>query len=410
MSEFQHFLSYGSTDQEAARSLTGIFDGLLVPGTIAAFQADGTKGFVLTLSARSSEPYAIDSRFPLFQNGSLPWKKSHLQLAQILGLDGYIKDGVTGGLSPANFDDALVARVAEGWLSFNVDFENVGAKVFDKYAKRLPDDDIKIEDAQAPEWVMPPYLMVSSLTDPWGAVSERIWQASVDLVAQSSSAVRLRRVVAGESAAVWDALLQKLPEKDLAGWVSRLDEFDVTTAGRRELVEYGKALRSATERGQRIFALYGGFFSVLLHRFGLEGSSHGVGYGEHRDHVELPSSGAPPARFYVPRLHRYIGVDIAGAIWEQAPELVECFCPECEGRSPTSLDYHQLMRHSVRVRADEIDTWAHLPTLDVCARLREDFRAFSTALPGLALPRAVVKRAEGLYLHLESWAAVLETI
>lgn len=190
----------------------------------------------------------------------------------------------------------------------------------------------------------------------------------------------------------------------------RLDEFDVTTDGRSELVEYGKAIQSATARGQSIFALYGGFFSVLLHRFGLEGSSHGVGYGEHRDHVELPSSGAPPARYYVPRLHRYIGVDIAGAIWEQAPDLVECFCPECEGRSPTSLSYHQLMRHSVRVRADEIDSWSHLPTAEVSAWLRRDFQAFSAALPGLVLPRAVMKRAEGLYQHLQSWAVVLEII
>jgi len=410
MSKFQHFLSYGSTDQEAARSLTGVYDGLLVPGTIAAFQADGTKGFVLTLSARSNEPYAIDSRFPLFQNGNLPWKKSHLQLAQILGLDAYIEDGATGGLSPSNFDDALVHRVAQGWLSFNVDFENVGAKVFDKYAKRLPDDDIKIEDAQAPLWVMPPYLMASSSDDPWRSVGDRIWNASVNLLSRSASDVRLRRVVAGGSATVWNTLLTETPETNLAGWVSGLDEFNISATSRGELIAYGKAIQSARERGQSIFALYGGFFSVLLHRFGLAGSSHGVGYGEHRDYVELPSSGAPPARFYVPRLHRYIGVDIAGAIWEQAPELVECFCPECDGGSPTSLSYHQLMRHSVRARADEINEWTRLSTDDVCNRLQEDARAFSATVPGLVLPRAVMKRAEGLHLHLGSWASVLKAI
>jgi hypothetical protein len=410
MAKFQHFLSYGSTDQETARSVTGDFDGLLVPGTIAAFQAEGTKGFVLTLSARSSEPYAIDSRFPLFQNTSFTWKKSHLLLAQIFGLDGFISEAAPGEVRPRDFDDALVRRVAEGWLSFNVDFENVHLKVFDKYAKRLPDDDIKIENAQAPKWVMPPYLMLDGLEDAWRDVGDRIWQASVDILAQSSSVVELRRVVAGNSAGVWDALLRATPEERLAGWVSRLDELDVSTSGRSELVTYGRAIRAATERGQSIFALYGGFFSVLLHRFGLEGSSHGVGYGEHRDYVELPSSGAPPARFYVPRLHRYIGVDIAGAIWDQAPDLVECFCPECHGRSPRTLDYHELMRHSVRVRAAEIETWTALSTLQACADLRADFQDFSRTLPTLALPRAVVKRAEGLFLHLESWAAVLEAI
>ncbi|RKR74750.1 hypothetical protein [Frondihabitans australicus] len=409
MAKFRHFLSYGSTDQETARSLTGYFDGLIVPGTIAAFQAEGTKGFVLSLSARSNEPYAIDSRFPLFQNSGFAWKKSHFLLAQVLGLDQYVSESGSRELRPADFDEALVAKVAEGWLRFNVDFEDVRMKVFDKYAKRLPDDDIKIEDAQAPAWIMPPYLMVDGLEDPWRTVGDRIWEASVRLAAGPND-LRLRRVIAGESAAAWDQLLRVTPEHELAGWVSHLDELDASTAGRGELLTYGRAIHAASTRGQRIFALYGGFFSVLLHRYGLEGSSHGVGYGEQRDYIELPTSGAPPARFYVPRLHRYIGVDIAGAIWDQAPELVECLCPDCKGRSPMALDYHELMRHSVRVRSAEIAEWTPLATGEASMRLRQDFRDYSQLLPDLALPRAVARRAEGLYVHLESWAWVLDRV
>jgi hypothetical protein len=97
-SGFNHYLSYGSTDQQTMRELSGLYDGLLVPGTIAAFQAEGTKGFVLSLSARSGEPYVIDSRFPLFQ-GALPKaKKSHIMLAAILGIGGILALGRARGL------------------------------------------------------------------------------------------------------------------------------------------------------------------------------------------------------------------------------------------------------------------------------------------------------------------------
>src|SRR2546430_165765 len=83
---FAHYLSYGATDQQTARELTGFYDGLLVPGTVAAFQADGTRGFVLTLSALRRTRYVIDPRFPLFQQRLGAPKKSHESLALLFGV------------------------------------------------------------------------------------------------------------------------------------------------------------------------------------------------------------------------------------------------------------------------------------------------------------------------------------
>ena len=63
------------------------YEGILVPGTVAAFQKEGTGGFVLALSASTAQiPYVIDPRSPLFQQPLPKPKKSHQSLKHILGL------------------------------------------------------------------------------------------------------------------------------------------------------------------------------------------------------------------------------------------------------------------------------------------------------------------------------------
>src|SRR5207245_1020479 len=83
---YSHYLAYGATDQETFRALRGAYTGVLVPGTIAAWQRQGTGGFVLALSAtEQAPPYVIDPRFPLFQQPLKDPKASHEALADLLG-------------------------------------------------------------------------------------------------------------------------------------------------------------------------------------------------------------------------------------------------------------------------------------------------------------------------------------
>ncbi|CCE76639.1 hypothetical protein [Clavibacter nebraskensis] len=400
---FEHYLSYGSTDQQTVRDLSGVFDGLLVPGTIAAFQAEGTKGFVLSLSARSAKPYIIDSRFPLFQNRLTSAKKSHAMLAEVLGQPGLIQTDRQP--TPEDFTDEVVNEVAARWIDFNVGFDNVTTKTFDKYASRLQEA-VFPENRQGPNAILPPYMMVESADDGWFEVSNRLWEASVQYATSRRVGIPLRRVLAATTADKWGALANSVNTIDIVAWVNDLEEFRPESVS--ELAAYARAIKSARERGQRVFALYGGFFSVLLARYGLVGSSHGIGFGEHRDYIELPSSGAPQARYYVPRLHKYISVELANVLWTQNRPLVACECEECDGASPLTLDYHSLMRHSVRVRGVEIGEWSTMPTSSAVARLREDFIAFREGVERLSAPTKIRKRAEDIYHHLAMWARILD--
>lgn len=397
---FEHYISYGSTDQETLRDLAASYDGLIVPGTIAAFQSDGTRGFVLTWSASNGKPYVIDSRFPLFQNALPKAKKSHVMLAEILGDPSLVSSVVP---SPSDFRLERLQLIAERWVHFNLGFDEVKSKIFDKYAARLGEP-VLPDNRSRPAFVLPPYFMADGVDDPWFKLSTDLWQMTAKMTA--SGPVESRRVLAATNPQGLEEMLSTASEgSDVVIWVSGLDEY---RSDYKTLLGYRRAVVAAGARRLQPFALYGGYFAVLLGHFGLHGASHGVGFGDHRDWIELPSSGAPQARFYVFALHRYVPVDLAVALWRISPELIvdpRYGNPEV---SPGSLDYHSLMKHSLSMRAAEID-FVNERTLDeLVTDLRAASGAFSSAIADLEVPRSMQRRADELHGHLGIWAAVLE--
>lgn len=191
------------------------------------------------------------------------------------------------------------------------------------------------------------------------------------------------RVVAAATPAALDELLGTIDDERVVVWISSFEELVRPEA---DLVAYAVTISNASERGQRTFALYGGFFSVLLSAFGLHGSSHGIGFSEHRDWHELPTSGAPPARYYLPTLHRYVQPDEAQILLNSDPSLVDCQCAECASYEPLELEYHQLMRHSVHCRAREIAEWTPLSAPQMADRLRDEADRFLDSVKYAGLP------------------------
>jgi hypothetical protein len=401
---FRHFISYGSTDQESLRDLVSSYDALIVPGTIAAFQSEGTKGFVLSLSARHGKPYAIDSRFPLFQNALATPKKSHGMLADVFGDPGLIR----GDRRPSSLDfpDARNRALAENWGRFNSLYDEVTTKAFDKYAARLGED-ILPDKRELPDFVLPPYAMVEDSADGWAQVSRQMFEHSVDYLSAQSWPGGIRRVLAATSPELVSGLLDEIRDEDLFLWVSGLDEYRSTMS---DLVAYGQVVMKATRQGNRPTALYGGFFSVLLSRYGLTGASHGVGFGDHRSWLELPSSGAPPARYYVARLHKYVPVDLAVLLWRQFPTLIVDSRLGDPSVSPGALTYHDLMKHSLRARALEIDDWSTRSAEAACRELDSALDAFRAAVDLFDGPQPFRKRAAELYQHLGLWSQAIRTL
>lgn len=396
---FSHYLSYGATDQKTVTALAGEFDGLVVPGTVAAFQLEGTGGFVLTLSAAASLQYAIDPRFPLFQQRLLSPKKSHIALAELLGVPTLIR---TIRPSADDFTPDIVRTIAQNWATFNSAYHAVAGGKFDKYAKRLGEQ-IRPRDARPPDFVLPPYLVSDRPGDAWWTVSRQLFD---ETAAALGSVERCVRVIATDRSV---GLLQGLDvgESSLVLWLSGLNELSAESV---DLAEYGSAIRSLSRAGKKTFAIYGGFFSVLLQNLGLGGSSHGIGFGESREWIELPESGPPPARYYVPQLHRYLQPDEATRLVIADRRLAECRCQECRGDPPSTLDYHALMRHSVRCRAQEIRGWQGLGVEEMGDRLGREMTEWIAILEATRLPEVVLDRSLSRAAHLRRWLGALRIL
>jgi hypothetical protein len=396
---YSHYLAYGATDQETFRELRtmNIYDGVLVPGTIAAWQRQGTGGFVLTLSATAqAPPYMIDPRFPLFQQGLRNPKQSHKALSEIFGDPDLIQ---TEDPTPEGFPDERLDDLAEAWVKFNRDYGRTSNEKFDKYARRLGED-ILPNQASGPEATLAPYFACGGSDDPWWPKSRRLFETAQ----AAASGQWVLRVVCAEYSGKLDSLLADLGAEQLVVWVSGLDEHKATVD---ELIQYRSAIDNAAARGQEPFALYGGFFSVLLGTAGLRGQAHGIGFSEHRSWVELPTSGAAPPRFYLRRAHRYFSQDLAQRMFEQSPDLTECPCPFCNGRPPVALDYHELMKHSVWCRDEEIDHWHGRNARTAADLLEDEHDALTSAITSSALPPVLRYRALEAIEHLPIWTQAL---
>lgn len=393
----RHFLAYNASDQRTVRELAGSYDGILVPGTVATFQREGTAGFVLSLSAtEEGPPYVIDPRFPLFQQPLEDVKKSHAALADLFDDPALIASDLP---RPQEFDAERIERIAAAWVAFNLEYRTRQSTKFNKYADRLGEE-VVVGDATGPQRVLAPYFCVRGSRDPWWDVSMALYEATEEA---ASGEIEVTRVLAAQSATALDEIVEETSVDNVCIWVSGLEELNSTPGS---LAEYAEAIGKLHGSGRRSFALYGGFFAVALSAIGLGGCSHGVGYGEYRNWIELPRSGPPPTRYYLPTVHRYARQEEAQQLWLHDPLLVS---KEVVNR-PIDLDYHDLMLHSVLGRSQEIQDYRSLDLASTIDQLESDLDDFVRRIYSRTPNRLLIGVGDRLTRHLPGWIEALRLL
>lgn len=358
----RHSLSYSHSDQALLRDpdLDDCWDGLVVPGTLAAYYFDGTGGFVLTRRV----PYLLDPRTPLLQTIELRRaapKASHLRLAEIHD-PAVVATWPDEEIPLTHWEDGRWPGVVERVLNFQRTYSGSATAKVDKYnellalAGRPVNEGVPHED---PLRLVPPYWAVEGADDPWW----RLTREAIEIaVAQEPG--RLLPIIAireqVEISTLAD-LIEDMPDgcDDVFCWVSNWNEAEATVD---DVDGWLAAVASGEGRGIAVRNLYGGALSVLLTGRGLAGLNHGVGYSESRDARRLSATGAPPTRYYVPALREFFTVPNAQPVIDYLPEEWACNCAVClqvtgdDGRPEVGrLNNEDLKRHFLRARHAEFE-------------------------------------------------------
>lgn len=130
----------------------------------------------------------------------------------------------------------------------------------------------------------------------------------------------------------------KICEKNFKGVWLWMDDFDETDVNSDLLKLFGGLVKGLSERGKDVYNRHGGFYSIMLSKFGMTGVSSGVGYGEHRGIMPVLGRGFPSVNYYFPSLHKKLSViNIESAFGKIGIESEDdfftkiCDCVVCKG-------------------------------------------------------------------------------
>ncbi len=156
-------------------------------------------------------------------------------------------------------------------------------------------------------------------------------------------------------------LKENLPKTGIKGvwlWFSRFDEKEASETSLNNFRILVEELGNEME----VYNMHGGYFSLALCKYGMNGISHGIGYGEKKDVLPVVGKSIPTVRYYLHDLHKTFGVpDIERCYGSLGINTLEdfyreiCNCSICQGVIKNDLanfseygDMHYAKSNSVR--------------------------------------------------------------
>ena len=399
-----HFLAYGNSNQAVLRSeaTRSAYDGISIPGTIATYFQQATGGFVLALN----KPYFLDPRTPLFQCNPDKIRASFYTLSSALGpeIEGAVSRAGSGSANLWNEvrSSYRPRSAATSWLDYQRQYVAESSERLDHYSHLIGRP---LSHVQRPHFFTNPYWMSDGIhSEGWGMTHDTI----VEMVEMLEPTDVLVPIVAWHRSrdADWGTLRSMILQiRDLG--LSRVfvwvDSFREQEEPAEELRNLRDVVVFSRNSGVSLGMLYGGYFSLLLGAAGLWAFGNGVGYSENRAFPELPSTGAPPPRYYMYRLHCYLPADTASQLLTlgleinlDVPSEHRTLVPH---EDPAALDYKDLMTHFVLARGAELTASSGRSMQELSDEL------YSTADHIESHPRSsrLVKNVD----YLRRWAEVL---
>jgi len=304
----------------------------------------------------------------------------------------------------------LVYDLVPGVLSFQ-------RKVLGRLAKAPPRTASGLSpDRKVQTILVPPYFRIPRESHAaWAELNLTLWEtASEDLrpgetmlpVLHLSRALLTDEVLAAQVRScarnqdIWAVAL----------WVVDWDEVG---ASRNALVGLRRFVEVLSEHDIRTIVYYGGYFTGLLTYSGLGGWFHRLGSDRSSNVRPAGGGGALPPQYYVPQLHRNVGVERVARIieerWGNDRGLVNlCDCPTCRRAATHGLLRTYGRQNGRKARGERGPQDNHLEhRLAVRARETNAIRSQPWPVLRAQLASAQVDFPSDVARHIGAWLAAL---
>ncbi len=358
--DIEQYITYQHNVQRFFREHSEKYAGVIIPLSIATSFPTGTYGFIRALCSKHHHKYAIDPRTPLFQKG---WDRQnvrppHKKMAKIMG-GAFETRGLTSKLEPNDFsDEADLRQITKNCLNFQMNFKEREEDVrkIKKYKDLLGIS--ALDDLGNPQFLIPPYFLFENVGDEWYEINTKCIQYATEMTLDAPIQPILH-FAEWSKAESWNLVLDTLEKSNIDAFWLYPDLYKEHEKDLISLNNYRAIVESSTSKGVKPYMLFGGYYAILMHYYGLCGFGNGIGYGEWRD-SGYHRGGAAMTRMYILKLHRYLDAPEAQNIINKDSEyfaedtelLSECVST---GRRLTDLTLVECLDHFMECRYAEME-------------------------------------------------------
>lgn len=308
------------------------YDILVLNANIVDYFAKGTAS--LLAGPLFGRKYFIDplthsfGHNPVFLMSKGEIKKSIQSIADRFGSP--VRDGINQAraLTAADFSDGnVVKEFTLRVLEFQIN----------RLSEALEDDAKYLEESVIPEPILliPPYFYMDiSNYNEW-------LPRNINFIKTAKAAMPEKDIFGElvvdrgvlEDPDLWQSIADTyIATEELDGLIIWISDFSEHEASSSQLLNLRLFIERLSTCGKPIYNLFGGYYSLLLHHFGLSGVCHGPGYGENRDVVPV-GGGIPKPKYYLTPVHqRLLHSEVQLLIDQGAWPSIEAFQEEvCNG-------------------------------------------------------------------------------
>lgn len=309
----KHFVRYGTAaEQKYMKDYQHTFDGVVINGSMLAHVSKSISLFVHKDMKNKSffvDPMTHSFQHDLskIQNNEGEIKSSIQKLINIYGSPATILLNKIRPLRPDDFSNRKsLSQFVESVLGFQ--YKHIQESLSDEYREIV--EYLKINQLGKPDFLISPYFYLSKNDQSkWIQVNLQLIKESIELKASFDNLpiyaqLVIDRQYLNDSSGL-ENLIQSYSMAD--GLLYWIDGFDETEASPDELKAVKRMVRTFKDSNQdkKILSLYGGYFSQLLLKEGLDGVVHGLEYGENRDVVPV-GGGIPLSKYYLPAVKKRV--------------------------------------------------------------------------------------------------------